>query len=334
MKRLWFVGAALIVAIVGCHPTTHHAAAVDPTVLVARAVALHTPAGNRTATTVEARRLLGLAGVPSGAKLTTRVSPTLDAPAMAPSGSPSFVDVHRFWHVSSSLDAVLAYLKAHSPKGLSSGGSTGSSVVNDRIASESLVWSEADQVYATNLELEVTIAPAAHGGGTEIRADGMGLWIDPRPLRDRANGPRMRVSVAGSCPRTDRLIQGIKSSDLDLADRLLPEAVPTGGLVCAYGGMNSSPPFTLLRSARLNVTVAHLVTDAFAALPTGHVNEGPHSCPADDGSVDVIAFSYDSHPDTNLWMSTAGCTFVSNGAITVVGGVDLGKWVPELEGAQ
>src|SRR5207248_1292085 len=100
------------------------------------------------------------------------------------------------------------------------------------MTSEGLGWSEPDQSYATGLQLEISIAPAAHGNGTVIRADGMGEWLDPQPRRDTTSGRRLRVRTAGPCPGSDRRMVGVTNEGADLSARLLPEPRPTGGLSC------------------------------------------------------------------------------------------------------
>jgi hypothetical protein len=331
MNRVAVAGVALTFGIAGCHTTTaHRSGAIDPSVLVARAAALHTAAGNRTATVAETRRLLALAPVPSEAQTTSQRPTGLAGPALGTPLTSSLIDTHRYWYVGQPVESVWAYVKAHRPASLRESGSS-SALGQGSMTSEGLAWSEPEQGYASDLQLDVSLAPAAHGHGTVIRADGMGEWLDPRPNRDVASGDRMRVSAADPCPRSDRGMVGVTSGGGDLSKRLLPDTQPTGALICEYGGMNISPAFSLGASARLDAQAANQLAKDYLRLPIAHTDGGVSGCPADDSSINVIALSYQGRSDVDLWAKANGCAVVRNGHIAVSGRVDLTSWIAPLK---
>ncbi len=153
-----------------------------------------------------------------------------------------------------------------------------------------------------------------------IRADGLVVWLDPRPLLDTAVGPRLRVTVGGSCPATDGGIVGVRNpGQPDLRGRLLPRSVePTGGLVCRYDGMNGRP-FMLRRQTRLTEAEARRLAAVVDALPLSHLDGGVAHCPAADGTAAVLALAYPGRPDVDLWADLNGCATVANGDILTAG---------------
>jgi len=43
----------------------------------------------------------------------------------------------------------------------------------------------------------------------------------------------------------------------------------------------------------------------------------PLVCPFDDDAITVVAFTYTSRPDVNLWLKANGCRTVANGYIVI-----------------
>jgi hypothetical protein len=249
----------------------------------------------------------------------------LDGPALGTPSTSSLIDKHRYWRVNRPVDQVWSSITSQHPGGLEQAGSAHGTGPGEAI-SDGLAWSEPDRVYAIGLQLEVSVASSSAGHVTFVRADGIGEWLDPRPFHDTAHGPRMRVTVAGKCPRSDRSMVGVRNSGSDLARRLLPDALPTAAQICEYGGLNP-PGFGLKRSARLVATEASQLAQQYQRLPIPHTDGGDYSCGMDTGSVIVTAISYPGRPDVDLWEVASGCASVANGAVRVTGAADLSHWL-------
>ncbi len=239
-----------------------------------------TAARNRELAEQEAVRLLSLAPVPGEAVPLGSAPRSLPGPAMGTPGVSSLIDQVRSWRVPMPLSQSLAWLQAHH-------------------------WQSA--------ELEIAVAPAGSGASI-IRADGVVVWLDPSPVPDTMAGPRMRVTVAGGCPGSDAQFAGVSNRGTDLARRLLPAAEPTAGLQCRYYGMNGLAR-RLRTATRLNLAAARRVARAMAGLLLSHVDGARVSCPADDGSAEVVALSYPDRADVDLWIKLNGCGGVTNGYI-------------------
>jgi hypothetical protein len=291
-----------------------------------------TAQSNRAATRAEAGRLLALAPVPDGAIPTAQRPAGLDGPALGTPADGSLVDDDRYWIVHEPLATVAAYVRSHRPAGLKQSGSSSSGNVRGAtVTSEGIEWSEPDRPYATGLELDEGMAPVAHGASTVIRADGMGIWLDPRPIRDTAKGPRLRVAVAAGCPSSDRGAVAVSNPGSGLNSALLPAGTPTAGLICEYGGGNIKPVFSLGRSTPLRAAAAVALAKEVRRLPLAHTEVVEVSCPMDDGSIDLVALSYPGRPDVDLWAAANGCATVSNGTIVADSSLDLRRWAAPLK---
>ena len=295
-------------------PSTSAQASTQP-------ISTTTAAQNRAATRKEAARLLLLARLPSGITPISGPQRKLSGPSMGiPQGS-SLVDRHRFWRTMMSMATVFAYLKAHPPAGLVLSGTGSGGTVTGGITSEEIGWGEPDRAYAQGLQLEVGLAMVR--GGTIIRADGVGEWIDPRPVRDIASGPRLRVTVAGGCPPSDQGDVGVTNPGRGLDHALLPPGRPSSALICVYGGLNAKARLNLARHVAVPVGGAARLSRQALRIQLGHTDGGTFSCPLDDGSIDVVAFHYAAGPDVDLWYHATGCEDVANGHILAAGGLDL-----------
>jgi hypothetical protein len=65
-----------------------------------------------------------------------------------------------------------------------------------------------------------------------------------------------------------------------------------------------------------HAAAARRAAGPLARLALSHVDGGAVSCPADDGSVEVVTLSYPGRGDVDLWISLTGCGGVSNGFIS------------------
>jgi hypothetical protein len=318
------VGLAAAVSCAGCAAGSG-APAPHPSKAVTVADSGSSGAGhNRAATQKEAARLLKLAALPPGAKPVKGPQPSLSGPALGRPGS-SLIDRHRFWRVSMSLNAAWHYIESHRPAGLHLSGTSHGGSTNGGVTSRGIAWSEPDRPYATQLQLDVSVASA--GRSTLIRADGMGDWIDPRPLRDSAAGPRMRVTVSGGCPGSDKEIVGVRNPGKGLDTALLPPGSPTSALICPYGGLNPPHAFGVLSPVLLSATQARQLAREARHIPLGHTDNTEIMCPADFGLFDVIAFHYAGRPDVDLGLRPSGCETIANGHILADGGLDLHQYV-------
>ena len=147
------------------------------------------------------------------------------------------------------------------------------------------------------------------------RVDAIDTWLDPVPYRDDAKGPRMRVTVAAGCLSTDKGEVGVSSDGADLDSALLPTAVPAAGLVCDYSGMNGNA-FALTKSVTLSASDAARLAAAVRASQLSHLDDAMTSCPMDDGSLAVLAFSYPGRADVDVAYHYTGCPSVANGHIS------------------
>ncbi|HEX3825406.1 MAG TPA: hypothetical protein VHV79_13185 [Mycobacteriales bacterium] len=331
MRRTILVAAAVVaVGCAGCGPTPTKPvagpSASAATVGTVAATSTVSPQHNRSATDREVGRLLALAPLPSGATPVKGPQRKLDGPAMGTPSTSSLIDLHRFWQVPMPMAAVWKVISTHRPTGLRD---SGSSEGNGGFGStEGIAWAERDTSYATGLQLSVSVA--ANAGGTLIRADGQGEWLDPRPMRDSASGHRLRVTVAGGCPEMRKSTVGVSSPGPGLNDALLPAGTPTAGLICQYGGLNSAPGFGLVRHAILAAADSVKIAAEASRLPVEHQDDVETSCPEADGSFYAIALSYAGRPDVDLGYVATGCQIVANGHIVVNGGLNLKPWIGPL----
>jgi hypothetical protein len=311
------VCALVVLVVAGCGPgprSDHdQVAPVTVSTTSTTEVPAVSAAANQAKSAAEAERLLGLVTLPPGAAaLTSTPLPSLAAPPVSPGSSTSLIDRSAMWTVPMSLSATLQWFASHHPGGLSQSGAGSLSTHGVTTVSgygysapSSAAWAEA--------LVEIAVAPLGPSS-SELRADGMTVWIDPVPLRDSQPGPRMSVDVASGCPASDRAIVGVTNPGAPLNDSLLPPGEPTAGLVCVYDGANGDA-FALKQQTALDATSAPAFAARFRQIPLGHADDGVSYCPMDDGSATVIALRYPDRRNVDLWMRTTGCTSISNGFI-------------------
>lgn len=318
--RLTCAGQALVVALGGgvaiARQTAHPSAPAVRT-------SSHPAAGghNEARARQEADRLLSLTRVPDGARSIQQPPRLLSGPVMGTPMVTTIVIRSAYWHVPMSYSATLAWLQTHPPRDLTQTGSGGGIEGPDGSAS-GYDYSEMPSPTWQSAELEV--AATADGDGSAIRADALVVWLDPKPVRDTADGTRVRVSVDGSCPSSDRGVVGVRNYGQRLTDRLLPDAQPWRGLVCWYDGGNGDV-FGLVSTKRLDARQAASLADALRRLPLSHTDGGMQSCPMDDGAAAIVALAYPGVDDVDVWVTLNGCAFVSNGRIVTAAGT-----IPEL----
>jgi len=191
-------------------------------------------AGNKSRAEAEAARLLAEVQLPAGAVEIATPPAALSGPSVGVPSTSSLIDKARFWRVSMSLDAAVAWIRAHRPAGLTLGASA-SGGTGHRVETRGIAFADRDTAAWQYAQRQIGVAWLG-ADVSAIRADGVALWIDPRPMKDTRTGSRTRVTVTDGCASTDRGIVGVSNPATDLAERLLPAA----GLLCHYAGLNGN----------------------------------------------------------------------------------------------
>jgi hypothetical protein len=166
---------------------------------------------------------------------------------------------------------------------------------------------------SSQLQLAVTADGADH---SFLRADGLVVWLNTDPVRDDRAGNRVHVNAGDPCPATSEGVVGVTNPGQDdLDSTMVPAGTPTGGLLCRFAGLNDKTPLALSAHRVLDAADAIRLADAARRVPLAHVIEGVHSCPMDDARAVLLVLSFPGRPDTDLWVTTSGCTWVANGHI-------------------
>ncbi len=304
--RPLLVAALLVFTLAACGGTP-----VGPTPVTVRS---SDPEENRQAAEQEAQRLLSLVRMPDGARPVRSAPRSIPGPVLGTPAVESVVDRSEFWRIGIPFKEALAWLDAHPPNGLSLSGSAnvtggGGSAISGRayVGASTAVWQSA--------QLQIAVTEEDRNSSI-VRADAMVVWLDPRPLADSNPGPRIQVTQVDSCPATNLGIVGVTNPGQSaLRAELLPAEEPVAGLICEYSGLNGAPAFHLRRHRQLDAGAAERIARAVRDLSLGHTVGAATSCPADDGSVAVIALSFANRPDIDLWLKLAGCPVVTNGYI-------------------
>jgi hypothetical protein len=291
-------------------PTTAQRSTATATAAAAAAAA--TLAGNRELARKQAAWLLTHVRMPPGAVRLKSAPASLPGPAMGTPQVRTLIDTVRSWRVKMPFARMVTWLNKHRPRGLPETGSSSASyrgrltmVGYDYGGRTSPAWESSD--------LEIAVAPAGKKASV-IRADGVVVYLDPRPIPDNAKGPRLRVTLARGCPRSDAGIVGVRNRGPGLRHRLLPRGKPTAGLVCRYNGLNGKA-FRLRKATRLDAAQARRLARSMSRLPLSHTDGGVVNCPFDDLSYEVVALAYPHRSDVDLWVKLNGCTYVANGFI-------------------
>ncbi len=274
---------------------------------------------NKGAAEREAQHLLSLGRSPAGATMMNSAAAckSVDADLGTPAVS-SIVIAERSWRVHGSLGSIASWLYAHPPEGLQLTTWTGAA------ANGGGPWGYNDRVTLQWQSAQLGVGAAYLGPSTTaICLEAQVVWLDPRPWPDNVAGPRAHVAVAAGCPATDAKLVGVTNPGAELRTRLLPLGEPTAALVCSYNGYNGPSPelpqlslaMKLAHQARLGAAAAGRLAAAVAALPLSHVEGGLTSCPAGLGTAAIMAFSYWTGPDVDIWVAATGCPFFANGYI-------------------
>ena len=133
-----------------------------------------------------------------------------------------------------------------------------------------------------------------------------------------AGHPQLRVTVSGGCPASVATYRDVANPAGPF--RRLVWVGPRAGLVCRYGPRPLAPPVNgestsaLYRATSLSRGDARRLAGVIARLSL-KAPPGLMSCPADFGSVTIIAFSYRHRPDVDLWYDDSGCESLDNGHV-------------------
>jgi hypothetical protein len=268
-------------------------------------------ASSKQLAVAETRHLLTLFPMPPAARRIRSGPGALNGPAMGTSVSSSLIDTAQFWRVPMPMAQASEWITAHPQRGLPANGQANSDGPNG-VTSVGYAWYDDRTSNAwTEAQLEVGVAPA--GASASVwRIDGIALWLTAKPAPAPGGGSRLTVTVADGCPASDR---GAGDVPPGSDSSLLPAGRPTGGLICAYTGLNGDP-FALRAQVRLGSADAARLARTASAIGLAHTDGGVVNCPADFGTATVIAFSY-PHASAALWLADSGCQYVSNGAISV-----------------
>ncbi len=272
-----------------------------------------TLAGNRELASQQAAWLLSRVPVPGGAVRLRSVPASLSSPATGTPGVATLVDEVRAWRIEMPFAQLAAWLGQHRPAGLPPEGSM-SATDRGQLTEVGYGYRGHASPAWQSAELGIGVAPAGPKASV-MRADGQVIYLDPRPVPDNAKGPRLRVTIAGGCPRTDTGVVGVRNSGTGLRRRLLPSGSPTAGLVCRYAA--TSGPQSLLRAAtRLDAAAAARLARSMARLPLSHTDGATYHCPPGENATEVIALAYPHRSDVDLWEQSYGCPpYVANGFI-------------------
>lgn len=249
----------------------------------------------------EARHLLGEASLPGSAKaLHSSPVKVLSQPAMGIPGAGNEIDLTSFWVVDKSMDSTSSWVRDHRPSGLSFGGDGHGADANDEVAWRGVSWSAPPSNAVPTAQLEVAIAPDGPSRSF-VRLDGLTVWRTTKPTKDRFSGPRVRVTIEGGCPKTNR--GDVINHDPALRSELIPATPPREGLLCSY---RTGATTALTGAHRLDSTKAARLAKAIRALPIGSEGGGL-SCNPLPKYDDIIVLEFQDHEEVDLWYSPFAC---------------------------
>jgi hypothetical protein len=138
-----------------------------------------------------------------------------------------------------------------------------------------------------------------------------------QPPWTQTRGATITVTVEKGCPSSLGDAGNVDFSKLSQPGHLAPaDRAPDAAVVCEYGW----PAPGLKHQIVLTATDAKRLAAAAASVAIKAPPSGPTSCPADDGSTTVIAFSYPSSSESSggvvdLWYHPKGCQWIANGDV-------------------
>jgi hypothetical protein len=213
-----------------------------------------------------------------------------------------------------SMADAFVWLRAHPPAGLKRTFWRGGSAYG--IAGYG--YEEPDTDAWSNAELAITVAAVKHGTGTEWRADGIALWLDPTPIRDQYVGKRIRLTIAGGCPGSHADIGGVINSGSDLDRTLLPQAQPTAVLICDYAGQKpqrGTQQYALTAYKLRPAADARHLAGVVRGIRLSHLDGGYGSSPPGEGTATIFVFAFPGRADVGLLYRNSGSQSITNGKI-------------------
>lgn len=323
MKRSWRTATCIAVfclaltACTGGERSTTPAKRVPPDPATQRLDDLET--ANQKQAEDAARALLERVLIPPAAVALDMAPTQLLGPAVGIPQYGSYIRLPRYWRVPMPFTAADDYVRRHPPAGLVREGS--SSETRQGMISHGYAWD--DQALPSpqggHLSIEVVGSVAAAGGDASyLRVIAASPWLDPHPIRDSMDGPRLRLESGQSCPASEVGGVGVRNDRADdLKGVLAPNGVPTSGRVCLYAEMNREP-IPLVRQRALSGAEAAQVATAAHSADLAHPEGGP-SCQETRGEVAVVVLTYPGRPAVNLWIVTGDCPRASNGHLVARG---------------
>jgi hypothetical protein len=249
VKRVWVVGALVVIAFTGC--STAH--------------------GRRGTAERRAAELLQRVVVPPDATSYSGTLPTPLREASFKPDTPNLVDVHRVWLVPEPMNRVLAFERAHLPKGFVVSGNGQSGRLDSAAPQSKFLSFMVNTPLPPNGPIEsenlvVTFAPRTKTT-TFVRVDAQAIW---QPARDRATivpaGDRVITIVTDGHRRA--ITDAGKVRRIERAFNALPEEVP---------GSGSCPPnapltvtFAPTRTAQPDITATVQCAVVLAVTAHGH----------------------------------------------------------------
>ena len=161
-------------------------------------------AARRRRARADATTLLGRVRLPAGAEQLSSEPAgdggTLSRPVSRPAIPTTLVDEHTWWRVPGSAASVLAYTRAHVPRGGKFRESGSQATGRGDIVSgyDGFVWPPVGRLLGSR-ELLVQITKLA-GGGTGVRVDAQVQWIIPRPVSERIPRGVREIDVTRAVP--------------------------------------------------------------------------------------------------------------------------------------
>jgi hypothetical protein len=144
---------------------------------------------NRAIASLDVRALLMLEQLPAGAARLTGAPAGARAidNALPNQSTPDLVDVHSWWRVPGTPEAVIAEVKAHRPRGSGSARSGGGSALIGHSTSSFTYVTFTFPARAGVLESRTLIvkATALATAMTAVRVDAEDVWVKPRPASER-----------------------------------------------------------------------------------------------------------------------------------------------------
>lgn len=240
--------------------TTAHTTALDPLPATAQQ--------NKALASAEAIRLAEVA-LPHGAAIVAAIPDLHPALGMAPSAQ--LIVVTHYYRFPFDMAQAAAWFSRHPPHGAFSATARGGTGQATTIFG--LSWDERPGKAWDIAQIQVSFAPES-AKSSFVRVDGAVRWHDPTPVRDTSTGQRVRVTVTGGCPTSDRHVADVTNDpSAELERQLVPAVAPTGELICHYDGGNGTP-FGLV--GQLHLTGAAAAADAkrFRDMPVGRHGAG------------------------------------------------------------